>query len=118
MYDLLAFLLPGGQKLTEPSKRIRGDDETGREHSSAGADEPITTGVLVLVVPGSKDIVLALRRHSDGRVDGVGDGTLDLIRRDPDDGKRPFHSPQAIVGQGVGLVDVWRHVLIRTPQVR
>ena len=118
VYGLFAFLLPGAPKLTEPSERIRGDNETGREHGSASAKESITIGVLVLVVPGPKDVVLALRRHSDGCVDGVGDGTLDLVGRGPDDGKRPLHSAQTIVGQRIGLVHVRRHVLIRTPQIR
>ena len=77
----------------------------------------MAAALLVLVVVGVQDIVLALGDFPKGEESGIHGCSLDLIGVLLDNWKRLVNLLQAAVGEGVRLSDIWRHHRVGTLEV-
>ena len=114
---LLRLLLLRSQEVAQPGQGVRGDDQTGRHHGLARLDQAVPIDVPILIPVRLEDVVLAIGCDPDGEEDGIKDGALDLVGGRLDDGELLFDLAEAAIGDGVGLVDVRRHVLVRPGEI-
>jgi hypothetical protein len=124
LLDLVVHLLPLGlllrraaQVAAHPLERIAAHHQAGPDERQAVADQAVLAGLLLLGAEHANDVVLALgalpQREEDDRPAALVQLAGGLLH----DGEVRLEGGQRGVAQGVGALDVRRHVLVGPGEV-